>query len=279
MTTINHPLIRYHGGKFRLAPWVISHFPKHTCYTEVFGGAAGVLIQKPRAYAEVYNDLDGEIVNLFAVLRSERNRTKLIEQLIFTPYARGEFELAWEHTDDEIERARRVIIRAQMGFGSAGATKGKTGFRIDTKRKYGTAQSLWREYPEHLAFIGQRLSGVLIENRPAVQVLKDHDGPTTLHYVDPPYMHETRCIGPNGHYYRFEMNDSQHIELLQTLINLEGMIVLSGYESSMYDDFLKGWTKKTTQARIASNRGAGLRTECLWISPNAQYTDLFGGVL
>lgn len=75
MTTINHPLIRYHGGKFRLASWVISHFPKHTCYTEVFGGAAGILLQKPRAYSEVYNDLDGDIVNLFAVLRSERNRT------------------------------------------------------------------------------------------------------------------------------------------------------------------------------------------------------------
>ncbi|WP_336982437.1 DNA adenine methylase [Acinetobacter modestus] len=279
MNSIAHPVIRYHGGKFRLASWVISHFPKHhLCYTEVFGGAAGVLIQKERSYAEVYNDLDGGIVNLFRVLRSQSKRAQLIEQLIFTPYARDEFDLAWESTDDEIEHARRIIIRAQMGFGSAGATKGKTGFRIDTKRKYGTAQSLWAEYPEHLAQIGQRLQGVLIENRDAIQVLKDHDAPSTLHYVDPPYMHDTRHIGAKfGHYYRHELDDSQHIQLLETLTNLNGMVVLSGYENEMYDDYLKGWTKRTTQSRIASHRGAGLRTECLWISPNALYTDLFGG--
>lgn len=278
--TVAHPVIRYHGGKFRLAQWVISHFPQHTCYTEVFGGAAGVLIQKPRAYAEVYNDLDGEVVNLFAVLRSEKNRTKLIEQLILTPYARDEFELAWEHSDDVVERARRIVIRAQMGFGSAGATKGKTGFRIDTKRQYGTAQMLWAEFPNHLDQIGQRLQGVLIENRNAIQVLKDHDTPTTLHYVDPPYMHDTRYVGAKyGRFYRYEMDDLQHIELLETLLKLEGMVVLSGYENKMYNDYLKGWTKRSIQARIASHRGAGLRTECLWISPNAQHTDLFGGVL
>jgi len=280
MTNLPHPVIRYHGGKFRLASWVIRHFPRHTCYTEAFGGAAGVLIQKERAYAEVYNDLDGGIVNLFRVLRSESKRAQLIEQLIFTPYARDEFDLAWESTDDEIERARRIIIRAQMGFGSAGATKGKTGFRIDTKRKYGTAQSLWAEYPEHLAQIGQRLQGVLIENRDAIQVLKDHDAPTTLHYVDPPYMHDTRHVGAKfGHYYRHELEDSQHIQLLETLTSLNGMVILSGYSNEMYDDYLKGWTKRTTQSRIASHRGVGLRTECLWISPNALYTDLFGGGL
>ncbi|ENX57630.1 MULTISPECIES: DNA adenine methylase [Acinetobacter] len=278
MTSIAHPIIRYHGGKFRLAQWVISHFPKHTCYTEVFGGAAGVLIQKPRAYAEVYNDLDGDIVNLFKILRCESKRTQLIEQLIFTPYARDEFELAWESTADEIERARRIIIRAQMGFGSAGATKGKTGFRIDTKRQYGTAQALWAEYPEHLAQIGQRLQGVLIENRDAIQVLQDHDAETTLHYVDPPYMHDTRYVSAQyGRFYRHEMDDSQHLQLLETLTSLKGMVVLSGYENDLYDDHLKGWTKRTTLSRIASHRGAGLRKECLWISPEAHVHDLFGG--
>ena len=278
MTNIAHPVIRYHGGKFRLAPWVISHFPKHTCYTEAFGGAAGVLIQKERSYAEVYNDLDGEIVNLFAVLRSEDKRNRLIEQLILTPYARDEFELAWEPTDDIVECARRIIIRSQMGFGSAGATKGKTGFRIDTKRLYGTAQSLWSEYPEHLAHVGQRLSGVLIENKDAIQVLKDHDAHTTLHYVDPPYVHNTRYVSAkHGRFYRHEMDDSQHIQLLETLMGLEGMVVLSGYENDLYNDYLRGWVKRTTKSRISSSRGTGVRTECLWISPNALYTDLFGG--
>ncbi len=280
MTTIAHPVIRYHGGKFRLAQWVISHFPKHTCYTECFGGAAGVLIQKPRAYAEVYNDLDGDIVNLFKVLRSDSKRTKLIEQLVLTPYARDEFELAWESTADEVERARRVIIRAQMGFGSAGATKGITGFRIDTKRAYGTAQSLWATYPENLAFIGQRLSGVLIENRPGIQVLKDHDGSDTLHYVDPPYVHDTRYSGAkSGRIYRHEMSDQDHEELLKVLLELEGKVIVSGYPSEIYNDYLANWKRVETTARISSGRGTDTRTECLWISPNAVHTDLFGGVL
>lgn len=126
---LDHPLIRYHGGKFRLAHWIISQMPNHTCYTEAFGGAAGVLLQKPRAYAEVYNDLDGDIVNLFAVLRDSGSREQLIEQLVLTPYSRADFENAWEPTENKIERARRVCVRAQMGFGSAGATKGVTGDR------------------------------------------------------------------------------------------------------------------------------------------------------
>jgi DNA adenine methylase len=169
--TITTPVIRYHGGKFRLAPWVLQHFPAHTCYVESFGGAAGVLMQKNRSYAEVYNDMDGDIVNLFRVFQAEQSRNALAELLVLTPYSREEFELAWEPTDNQVERARRTIIRAQMGFGSAGATKGITGFRIDTKRKYGTAQSLWTKYPEQIAVIGQRLAGVLIENRPAIELL------------------------------------------------------------------------------------------------------------
>lgn len=252
--------------------------PNHNCYTETFGGAAGVLLQKPRAYAEVYNDLDGDIVNLFKVLRSSSSREKLIEQLILTPYSREEFENSWEVAEDSVERARRTIIRAQMGFGSAGATKVITGFRIDTKRQYGTAQSLWTAYPEHLSQIGQRLSGVLIENRPAIQVLKDHDAPTTLHYVDPPYVHDTRYEGAKtGRVYRHEMDDKGHLDLLNTLLELEGMVILSGYPSELYDDTLKGWQRIETKARISSGRGTDLRTECLWLNPAAQYKDLFGG--
>lgn len=279
MIPIAHPVIRYHGGKFRLAQWVISHFPKHTCYTEAFGGAAGVLIQKERAYAEVYNDLDGDVVNLFHVLRNEEFRNRLIEQLILTPYSRVDFQEAWGDCDDSIEKARRLIIRAQMGFGSAGASKGITGFRIDTKRAYGTAQSLWATYPNHLAVIGQRLSGVLIENRPAIQVLRDHDYSETLHYVDPPYVHETRYSGAKtGRVYRHEMSNQDHEELLKVLLELEGKVVISGYSSEIYNDYLAEWKRVDTSARISSGRGTDTRTECLWISPNAQANDLFGGL-
>jgi len=266
---ISSPVIRYHGGKFRLAPWVISHFPPHTCYVEPFGGAAGVLMQKPRAYAEVYNDLDGDIVNLFRVLQAKITRDQLTELLIITPYARGEFERAWEPTEDSVERARRTIIRAQMGFGSAGATKGRTGFRIDTKRKYGTAQALWQEYPEQVAEIGQRLSGVLIENRPAIEVMKAHDGPETLHYVDPPYVFSTRHESASSRqYYRHEMDDGQHLDLLNELLELEGMVVLSGYSSEIYRRRLNGWSMNSTSARISASRGTTVREEYLWLNPS-----------
>jgi DNA adenine methylase len=266
--TITTPVIRYHGGKFRLAPWVLQHFPAHTCYVESFGGAAGVLMQKNRSYAEVYNDMDGDIVNLFRVFQAEQSRNALAELLVLTPYSREEFELAWEPTDNQVERARRTIIRAQMGFGSAGATKGITGFRIDTKRKYGTAQSLWTKYPEQIAVIGQRLAGVLIENRPAIEVIKAHDDSGTLHYVDPPYMHGTRYKNAvSGRYYRHEMTDADHRELIGTLLEAKGMVALSGYDSEIYRELLIGWSMNSTSARISAGRGTSSRQECLWLNP------------
>lgn len=266
--TITAPVIRYHGGKFRLAPWVIEHFPPHQVYVEPFGGAAGVLMQKPRSHGEVYNDLDGDIVNLFRVLQSAPQREALAELLVLTPYARDEFDLAWIYTDEPVERARRTVIRAQMGFGSAGASKGTTGFRIDCYRQYGTAQQLWARYPEQLAAIGKRLAGVLIENRPAIDIMLGHDSPQALHYVDPPYVHETRVRGAQkGRYYRHELDDDQHAELLATLNQLQGMVVLSGYPSELYMERLEGWTMNSTSARISAGRGGDSRTECLWINP------------
>lgn len=179
---------------------------------------------------------------------------------------------AREPTDDPIERARRTAVRAQMGFGSAGATKGKTGFRIDTKRAYGTAQHLWAEYPSAIAAAGQRLTGVLIENRPALKVMEQHDSFKTLHFVDPPYMHETRVLqggmsSTKGGYYRHEMTDDDHAELLQALLCLDGMVVVSGYETDLYNDTLSGWQTRRTKARISAGRGTAIRTEVLWLNP------------
>lgn len=105
MTVIKHPVIRYHGGKFRLAPWVIGHFPDHRCYVEPFGGAASVLMRKERSYAEVYNDLDSEVVNLFTVLRDAQLNEKLQLACKLTPYSRDEFKLASEPATDPVEKA------------------------------------------------------------------------------------------------------------------------------------------------------------------------------
>lgn len=271
---VKSPALRYHGAKFRLAPWILKHFPPHRCYVEPFGGAAGVLLQKERCYAEVYNDLDGEIVNFFRVLRDPARAEQLLSQLELTPYARAEFDLSYEPTADSIEAARRTAIRACMGFGSAGATKGQTGFRCDTTRAYSTAQHLWARYPAGLRAVIERLQGVLIENRPALDVIRQHDAPDTLHFVDPPYLHETRVLqgaGTKG-YYRHEMTDADHTELLSALRVAKGMVVLCGYPSALYDDALPEWTTASKAARISAGRGTGLRTEQIWMNPAAAST-------
>lgn len=266
MNAITSPAFRYHGGKFRLAPWIIDHFPPHRTYVEPFGGAAGVLLQKPRAYAEIYNDLDDDVFNFFAVVRDPIARARLIESLVITPYARREFDLAYVATDDAIERARRLCIRASMGFGSAGATKGTTGFRLDSKRAYGTAQHVWAAFPANVAAVGERFTGVLIENRPAIDVMRQHDDDSTLHYVDPPYVHETRTRPRTGGY-RHEMTDDQHRELLAALKALRGMVIVSGYPTELYDLELEGWHRNFTAARISAVRGTKLKTECIWMNP------------
>lgn len=266
---ITSPAIRYHGGKFRLAPWILDRFPDHRIYVEPFGGAAGVLIQKPRAYSEIYNDLDGDLVNFFRVVQDADLRRQLVEACVFTPYAREEFEIAWQPAPDPVERARRLVIRAQMGFGSAGATKGTTGFRIDTKREYETAQHVWAQYPASLEALGNRLAGVMIENRPAIEVISAHDTGNTLFYVDPPYLHETRCRVSMGtdRGYRHEMTDEDHAALLQALQAVEGMVIVSGYPNALYDDLLRGWRREDKRARISGGRGTAIRTECIWINP------------
>lgn len=127
--------LRYHGGKWRLSTWIISHFPEHRIYVEPFGGSAAVLLNKPRSFSEVYNDMDSDVFNYFRVIRDEESRNKLIDLLCLTPYSRDEFNLAYEPTTEPIEKARRLIVRAQMGFGTAGAVR-------KTKKKMGKSQEV-----------------------------------------------------------------------------------------------------------------------------------------
>jgi DNA adenine methylase len=265
---IKTPALRYFGGKFRLSAWIRSFFPPHRCYVESFGGAGSVLLTKERAYAEVFNDLDGDIVNFFRVLRDPASRAQLIEACELTPFAREEFEESFGAIGNPIERARRLAIRAQMGFGSAGGSKSTTGFRIDTGRQYSTDFQHWARYPAGLAAVGDRFTAVLIENRPAIDVMLQHDSPVTLHYVDPPYLHSTRVRASvdNQRYYRHEMSDWQHMDLLAALQNLQGMVVLSGYHSEMYAKALNSWEHHKVKARISQFRGTGMRMENVWLN-------------
>lgn len=270
MSDIKHPAIRYHGGKFRLASWIISHFPAHRCYVEPFGGGASVLLKKEPSEAEVYNDLDGDVVNLFRVLRNPETAQQLIQACVLTPYSRDEFNYAYENSDNQVEQARRLVVRAAMGFGSAGATKGKTGFRLDTKRNSATAQRIWTRQPDNLAAVASRFAGVLVENRDAMQCMLDHDTESTLHFVDPPYVHDTRVnVAKNGAY-RFEMTNDEHKTLLNGLKSLSGMVVVCGYDSDLYNGALSSWEKVTRTTAANGRAGSVQRTECLWINQAAQ---------
>jgi DNA adenine methylase len=278
------PVLRWHGGKWRLAPWVISHFPSHRVYVEPFGGAASVLLRKPRSYAEVYNDLDRDVVGLFRVLQNPASAARLIELLRLTPFAREEFLLANQPVDGPIENSRRLIVRSFMGFGSNAHNErgmhfrgcvreglAPTGFRNHSNRSGTTPAYEWSHYPEALAVIVERFQGVVVEHRDAGEVLGIFDSPDTLHYCDPPYMPETRSLtnkkrGRGYLIYKHELDEAGHAALLARLKELRGMVVLSGYASPLYDDALKGWLRRETDAYAD---GARPRKECLWLNPAA----------
>ncbi|MFZ5669103.1 MAG: DNA adenine methylase [Pseudomonadota bacterium] len=284
MKAPSRPALRWFGGKWLQAPKIISHFPAHRRYVEPYGGAASVLLQKPRAPgAEVYNDLDDEVVNLFEVLCDDALAAKLERMVDLTPFSRTEFERAYEVSDNPVERARRLLIRSFMGFGADGATGTyRTGFRANSTRAGTTPAHDWGNYPPVIGEIHRRLKRVTIERRPALDVIRKHDGIDTLIYADPPYPHETRQrvrrgSGENADgVYRHEMTDAEHVEMLELLLSVKGMVVLSGYACDLYDDRLKGW-ERLEYAALAD--GARPRREVLWINPAAQAAHgLFGAV-
>lgn len=268
--TAKRPVLRYHGGKWNLAPWIVGNFPQHKIYVEPFGGAASVLLRKDRSYAEVYNDLDGEIVNLFRVLRNPAQARELIRLVQLTPFARAEFETSYITADDPIEQARRTLFRSAAGFSTAGAgsRKWKTGFRGNVTRSGSTPAGDWRNFPTVLESVVDRLRGVVIENNPAADVIQKYDCPETLHYIDPPYPFETRNDRWAGNCYRHEMSDEQHRELAGVLKSVQGMVVISGYACPLYDDELyPGWHRVTRETHAD---GAKKRIEVLWINRSAR---------
>lgn len=251
------PIVRYHGSKFRIAPWIISYFPEHKVYIEPFGGGAGVLLKKPRSYAEIYNDLDGEIVNLFLVARDSGKRLK--EYLELTPFSRKIYFDAYRSGRKSLERAANTVIKSIMGFGSD-SIRQKSGFRSNSNRSYTTPAHDWKSYPECLEEITKRLQGVVIENMDAVDLIKKYDREDALFYVDPPYLHETRQSSKR---YAVEMTDKQHEELAAVLRAVKGKVILSGYDSEMYKKLYSGWKcfKKKTLAD-----GARKREEFIWVN-------------
>lgn len=258
------PVLRYHGGKWKLAPWVISHFPRHTSYVEPFGGAASVLLRKGRVPTEVWNDLDGELVHLFSVLRDPASAELLARACALTPFARSEFDLSYQPTDDAVERARRFIVRSFFGYGSkACISPAQNGFRCLRTGDNSPAVD-WSRYPEALQAAARRMLGVVIEHKPALDIIRRFDRKDTLFYLDPPYVQGLRNLEQG--IYRHEMTDDEHRELAASLQEIKGMAVVSGYRCALYDELYSEWRRVDCRAYADK---ASPRTESLWISPRA----------
>ena len=248
-------LVRYHGGKVRIASKIVGLFPAHNTYCEPFGGGAAVLLAKPRSKLEVYNDLDGDMVTLFRVLRDDP--VELARRISLTPWSREEHVLAYQPCDDDMERARRVLVRSHFGLGGSGIHK-RTGFRSAGWRQNKLPVHCWGDLPDVIMDCAARMVGVVIEARPALDVMKMNDRPESLHYIDPPYLPETRDRGSD---YRHEMSRDDHVALLDFVRSLRGRVVLSGYRSDLYDEALSDW--RTIQIRALAD-GGGARTEVIW---------------
>lgn len=259
MNAPERPVLRWHGGKWLLAPWIIGHFPKHRVYVEPFGGAGSVLLQKPESTVEVWNDLEDEVVNLFQVLRTDLHA--LSQLLELTPFSRAEYHRLYEWVDDPLERARRFVARSWMGQSSKGALR-KSGFdsRINGDG-YVSRLSCFRAVPGEIGQIAERFSSVIIEHRDAELIFDQYDRPDALFYVDPPY------LGDHAKHYTHELDYAGHERLLARLRRCSGMVVISGYPSELYDRVLGDWSTDTTTTHAD---GGKERTEKLWMNPACQ---------
>jgi DNA adenine methylase len=262
---IERPPVRYYGGKWRIAGWIIDQFPPHTCYVEPFAGGASVLLQKRPARFEVMNDLNDDVIAFFDMLRGRPE--ELIRAILLTPYAREELRRARisEPTTDPLEKARRFYIRCWQSYGS-GTGKTSTGWRYqigagDNSRA--SAIGSWND-TDHLWAVAERLKQVQIEHDDAFKVIERFDSVETLFYLDPPYVHSTRYHDSTSKGYRHEMDDSQHRDFAQLAKNLKGFAIVSGYPSPLYDELFAGWKCINRESQDVNGT---MQTECLWLSP------------
>lgn len=291
MSDVKRPALRYYGGKWRLAPWIISHFGVHEVYVEPFGGSAAVLLRKKRSLIEVYNDLDFEVVNFFYVLREYPER--LMEVVGLTPFALSEYEFSqsscsssvgfladvfvperpfeWVPCGKDIERmieaARLFYVRSYLGITGPTSTwqsgfrrqkvfsRGRNGAKVMTP----AAVSFMRT--SHLRSLADRLRGVTIDNLDGLACVGRYDSEKTLFYVDPPYLHGMRKRTGGG--YRHEMSDEDHESLLQALREVRGQVVISGYRNELYERMLRGWRRFDRQSRTD---GSGSAVESVWLN-------------
>ncbi len=257
------PPLRYLGSKWRLADWIIAQFPPHKVYVEPFAGGASVFFRKHRSVLEVINDMDGEVVNFFQVLRTRTE--ELLTQIKLTPWAREEYMLALEPADesDVIERARRFYVALNQSFGSTLIYN--SGWRHQCVSDMRTPLvDTWRRMDGLLA-AAERLKDAQIDKRPATDVIQTYDGGNTLFYVDPPYPLRSRADKGRKRY-RMEMDNDDHRLLAEVLHGVDGMVILSGYGCELYDDLFGDWARIEKSTTTNGNSSA---IEVLWLNDAA----------
>lgn len=261
------PILRYPGGKQRIAPWIVEQFPPHDTYIEPYFGGGSVFFAKRRVPVEIVNDLDGRVVNLYRVLRERPD--ELIRAVALTPYALDEYQLACddhEATGDSLEDARRFLVRIWMAHGGKmGSVSGwRRGWGGGTDGRRGSSATTWARLPDRLAAVVERLTGVCIDNRPALDVISGWANPQVLIYADPPYPLVTRYR--TNHMYRHEMTEDDHVAMIAALETHPGPVLLSGYRCDLYDQLLAHWTRLDREA-LAYRQAK--RIESLWLNPVA----------
>ena len=251
-------IMKYPGSKWSIADWIISYFPQHHSYLEPFFGSGAVLFNKPRSNIETVNDLDGNVVNLFEWIRKDPER--LAREIYYTPYARQIYDSVFETVpENSFDRAVNFYIRLNMGHGFR--TNGeKVGWKNDVQgRERAYASQEWCNLPDKIMIAAERLRGVQIENKPAVELIQRFNHPNVLIYADPPYVLSTR----HGKQYRCEMDNGAQGDLLVTLHAHKGPVLISGYDSELYNDSLRDWYRVETDCY---SQTASKKREVLWMN-------------
>jgi len=256
-------LLRYYGGKSRLAAWIVAHFPEHQGYVEPFAGGAAVLLAKPRSSYEVLNDLDGHVVNFFRVLRDPVQCERLVRRIELTPYAKQEYEEVDPDAEESVEKARAFLVRTWMSYGRNGMTG--SGWARCVNPEVSAHKNLARSWattlPPRLSLAAARLRGVQIEHDDALAVLERYNYPANLAYCDPPYLHGVRTKRDG---YTCETDEAFHEQLADALHRFQGPVLLSHYDCEPYQSWYSDWERDETEIRDnASQR----RVEVLWMNP------------
>ena len=254
----------WYGGKFSHLAWLLPLLPDCHHYCEPFAGSAAVLLNRAPAAVETYNDLDGEVVNFFRVLRDRGE--EITRAIALTPFAREEYHDAIDPPlgpASEVERARRFFVRARQtrtGLAQTASLGRWANCRETSRAGMSGVVSRWLGSVDGLPEVAGRLLRVQIENRPAIDLIRLNDGPKTLFYCDPPYVHASRG---DAKAYGHEMTDGQHRALADALHQARGKVAISGYRCKLMDRLYADWNRYDAPAK-QTHSVKDERQESLW---------------